>query len=213
MDATRGLAGEVLRPPARLDPMPADPRERLPERYFAFAGKLVAMKGAHVLAEALKRVLREEPSFAMVWLGPDPQRNFASWIAGWAPHAGRVRHLGELRLDETYGVLARADAAVVPSLFDNLPNSAIEALLLGVPVIGTRGASIDELVEDGVTGVLVPPGDADALADAMLSQWRGRSGVAKGFRWELPDAMRPERAVANLIEAAGLCAPVRADAP
>jgi glycosyltransferase involved in cell wall biosynthesis len=209
--ATRGLHADVVRPPAHLDPKPSEPRQRLPERYFAFVGKLVATKGAPLLAEALKRVLREEPRFAMVWLGPDPMRAFPGWTAGWAPHASRVRYLGELRRDEVYGVLAGADAAVLPSLFDNLPNSAIEALLLGVPVIGSRGASIDELVEDGVTGVLVPMGDADALADAMLAQWRGRTGVAKGFRWEPPEAMRPERAVANLLEATGLTAPARAE--
>ena len=97
-----------------------------------------------------------------------------------------MRYLGELRRDEVYGVLAGADAAVLPSLFDNLPNSAIEALLLGVPVIGSRGASLDELVTDGVTGVLVPIGDADALADAMLAQWRGRTGVAAASAGSCP---------------------------
>jgi glycosyltransferase involved in cell wall biosynthesis len=209
---TRGLRVAVVRPPARLECKPAEPRRPLPERYFLFAGKLVPMKGAAVLAAALRRVLVEEPRFHMVFAGPDPLRAFAGFTAGWGLHARRVRHLGELRRDELYGVLARAEAAVFPSLFDNLPNGVVEALLLGVPVIGSAGASIDELVEPGVTGVLVPPGDAGALATALLAQWRGQTRVGRGFTWQVPEALRPEVAVARLLELAGL-APASASAP
>jgi glycosyltransferase involved in cell wall biosynthesis len=89
---------------------------------------------------------------------------------------------------------------------DNLPNTAIESLTLGVPVIGTRGASIDELVEEGVTGNLVTPGDVDGLATTIVKFWRGESAVRKGFKWRggIADEMQPERAVENLLKLAGV---------
>jgi glycosyltransferase involved in cell wall biosynthesis len=103
---------------------------------------------------------------------------------------------------ELYALLARAEAAVLPSLVDNLPNTVIESLLLGIPVIGTRGASIDELVRDGINGELVERGDAPALANALIRVWRGESPVRKGFVWQdgMSDEMQPQRALANLLD-------------
>jgi hypothetical protein len=77
----------------------------------------------------------------------------------------------------------------------------IESLMYGVPVIGSRGASIDELVEPGVCGDLVAIGDAEALAEAMLRAWRGES------RWVAAPAglvtMQPPTAASRLLSLAG----------
>jgi glycosyltransferase involved in cell wall biosynthesis len=96
-------------------------------------------------------------------------------------------------------------AAVLPTLVDNLPNTLIESLLLRVPVIGSRGASIDELVEAGRSGDLVPVGDSVALADSMIRAWRGQvPWIGAGFRPpEVLAEMRPEVAVTNLLRLAG----------
>jgi glycosyltransferase involved in cell wall biosynthesis len=80
------------------------------------------------------------------------------------------------------------------------PNTVIESLALGVPVVGTDGASIDELVRHGESGLLVPPGDAPALADALVEVWRGRPFP----RVSPPEEMLPERAVNALLAFAGL---------
>jgi glycosyltransferase involved in cell wall biosynthesis len=61
---------------------------------------------------------------------------------------------------------------VLPSLIDNLPNACLEAMALGKPVVGTRGASFEEMIRDGETGFLVPAGDAEALADTLCAAWR-----------------------------------------
>ena len=73
--------------------------------------------------------------------------------------------------------------------------------MLGVPVIGSRGASIDELIDEGQNGHLVELGDANGLADAMVAMWTKTSPVHKGFEWntDIAKEMRPDRAVANLI--------------
>jgi glycosyltransferase involved in cell wall biosynthesis len=60
---------------------------------------------------------------------------------------------------------------VLPSLVDNLPNACLEAMALGKPVIGTSGASFEELLTDGISGFLVPPGDPRALADRIIAVW------------------------------------------
>jgi glycosyltransferase involved in cell wall biosynthesis len=56
-------------------------------------------------------------------------------------------------------------------LIDNLPNSCLEAMGIGKVVIGTNGASFDELITDGVNGFLVDPNDAEALADKLIAAW------------------------------------------
>ena len=114
--------------------------------------------------------------------------------------------LGSLAKPDLYACLSRADALVQPSLVDNLPNAVIEALLLGVPVVAFDGASLDELIEPGATGELVPIGDVDALAAALLRVWRGETPARKGFRWRTPIAqeMHPTCAVQGLLGLAGL---------
>ena len=204
LERSRGLRVDVLAPPAFLEvkPLPAPPRG-LPERYLVHFGQLTPVKGTALLSDALLRVFERQPDFAMVWAGRDPLGLVETCLERLGRHRARVRHLGELTRPELYAVVAGAEASVLPSLFDNLPNSAIESLLLGVPVIGSDGASLDELVTPGVHGLLVPVGDSAALADAMLRHWRGESGVRRGFVWQRPD-MRPEAAVAGLFALAGL---------
>jgi glycosyltransferase involved in cell wall biosynthesis len=100
-----------------------------------------------------------------------------------------------------YAVLQRADAAVLPTQVDNLPNTVIESLMFGIPVLGSRGASVDELVEEGRTGHLIALGDVDGLAGTLVKMWRGESSVSKGFEWnsDIANEMRPQRAIANLF--------------
>ena len=80
--------------------------------------------------------------------------------------------------------LATIDVFVLPSLYEGLGVAAIEAMAAGKPVIATRVGGLPELVEDGVTGFLVPPGDSEALANSIsrllsreeLMEQMGRNG-------------------------------------
>jgi glycosyltransferase involved in cell wall biosynthesis len=202
-----GIDAAVLRPPGFREVAPcADGLPGLPKRYLIHFGQLNGCKGSDDLARALPLAWRRAPDLAMVWAGPDRTRRFESWSRGWGPHRDQVTWLGELPKPALYAVLRDAEASVLPSRVDNLPNTAIESLLFGVPVIGSDGASLDELIEPGVSGALVPIGDPEALAEAMLRAWRGESPARRGFTWssEIFEAMRPERAVANLLALAGV---------
>jgi glycosyltransferase involved in cell wall biosynthesis len=98
-------------------------------------------------------------------------------------------------------VVAGAEASVLPSQVDNLPNTVIESLSYGVPVVGTYDSSVDEIVEDSVTGRLVKFGDTKALANAMVELWLGRSAAEKGFVWEgtINKDMQPDIALRNFL--------------
>ena len=208
---------ETLRPPFLLDVEPsASVPFDLPERFLLHFGTLGPIKGTDVLAEALPIVWRQEPSFTMVWAGQARRwtangqevfpNMFAEYSRLWGEHASRVIYLGEIEKPHLYAVLKRADATVLPSACDNLPNTAIESLSLGVPVIGTRGASIDELVEPGYSGDVVPIGDAKALAEVLIRVWRRTvPWINSGFR--RPAILReldPAVAASNLIRLSGL---------
>ncbi len=203
-----GIPVEVVRPPADLEVAPSIDRPcGLPERYFVHFGKLSRRKGTCWLGESLKLAFEEEPALRMVWVGKGNFRELSMLLAGLGQHRSKVQALYPLTKPELYGVLQRADAAVLPSLVDNLPNTVIECLMMGIPVIGTRGASIDELVQQDVTGELVAPGDVEGLAAAMVRVWKGQSKVQKGFSWlgGVAEEMRPDVAVENLLQLAQRC--------
>jgi glycosyltransferase involved in cell wall biosynthesis len=170
-----GREVSVIRPPAPQEPKPGvELPARLPERYLLHFGALRRRKGTELLAAALLRAWREEPRLQVVLAGREtPPGLLAPWRERWGPQRRNVRQLGALERREMLPVVARAAACVLPSLADNLPNTAIESLALGVPVIGSEGASFDELIQPGRNGELVARGDADALARALVRAWRG----------------------------------------
>jgi glycosyltransferase involved in cell wall biosynthesis len=196
----------VVRPPFLLEARPAaEVPADVPPRYMLHFGTLGPIKGTDWLAATLPHVWAQEPEFALVLAGKEADPGLvASWRKQWGTHAGRVFWLGSLRKPDLYAVLRGAVATILPSRCDNFPNTALESLALGVPVIGTNGASLDELVEPGGSGELVPVDDVPALADVLLRAWRGEvPWVGAGFRPpRILEETRPELAVARLLELA-----------
>jgi glycosyltransferase involved in cell wall biosynthesis len=176
----------------------------LPERYLLHFGTLGPRKGTDALARALPLAWRRAPDLRMVWVGPLAADTWSRYQATWGDARDRVTALGPLDKALLYRVVADALAAVLPSTVDNLPNTVIESLALGVPVIGSDGASIDELVENGASGRLVPIGNDEALAAAMVEAWGGQARwTGAGFR---PPAvlreMEPSEAVRRFLDLA-----------
>lgn len=123
--------------------------------------RLDAQKGIAHLLDAAAAV--PEASFAIAGDGPDRGELHARAAA--LGLGERVRFLGHRR--DVPALLAAADLFVLPSLYEGLPLSVLEAMAAGVPVVATAIGGTDEVVCDGETGTLVPPGDPQALAAAI----------------------------------------------
>jgi glycosyltransferase involved in cell wall biosynthesis len=151
---------------------------------FGYAGRLVAHKGTAVAAAAAADVLASTPDAYFVVLGANPASGTRDVLGDMRAVltargvADRCRFPGYI--SEPLAFIAGFDASLVPSTYeDPCPLAVIEALALGVPVIGSRAGGIPELVDDGETGVLVPPGDAHALAAAMRDLYAGRAQLSR----------------------------------
>ncbi|HEV8620724.1 MAG TPA: glycosyltransferase family 4 protein [Nitrospiraceae bacterium] len=116
-------------------------------------------KGFALLAEVLQD-LAEVPGLVLVSMG------LGNPITDSSIHH---LHLGFVANERWLSIIySAADVFVIPSLQDNLPNTVLESLACGTPVVGPAVGGIPDVVRPGTTGLLVPPGDADALRDAIV---------------------------------------------
>lgn len=126
-------------------------------------------KGVHVLLEAV-RICRLDPAFEIALL--DGRIRFLSY--GWHFDGENleglpVQSLGYVSEPEKMAAIyAAADVYICPTLEDNLPNTILESLSCGTPVIASDVGGVPDLVRHAVNGLLVPPSDPDALSAAML---------------------------------------------
>lgn len=186
-----GVDVKVVRPPFFLETdTTAEAPPRTPERYLLFVGHLNLVKGIDVLAKSMAIAARRDPSIKIVWVGS------GSELEDWAPLLGdaidNVIFLGRATKPEVYSLMRGAVAVVAPSRSDNLPNVVLEAVSLGTPVIGSIGASIDEVIVPERSGLLFPMADHNALAEAIIEAWDG------GPTW-LPDGFHPPSILSEVL--------------
>lgn len=143
-----------------------------------FFGRLVADKGIGTLLESGRLLGSERVQFQV--FGDGPLSELVRSATGAVVARGFVPDVAD--------AMAAMDAVAIPSVWEEaFPYSALEAMSLGKPIVASRIGGLPELVDDGVTGLLVPPGDASSLADACrrLAQdraWSARMGLAAGAR-------------------------------
>jgi glycosyltransferase involved in cell wall biosynthesis len=131
----------------------------------AAVGALADHKGHRFLVEAAPRILARRDA-AFVIAGDGPRRRSLARQARRLGIDGRLRLIG-FRHDVDR-ILASAAAFVFPSLEEGLGTSILDALLLERPVVATRAGGIPEMIEPGIEGILVPPRDPAAIAEAVL---------------------------------------------
>lgn len=122
-------------------------------------------KGHGVLLEAFAALRAAHPAAMLLLLGEGERRRDLEARARVLGLGGTVRFAGHV--PEARRLLGSCDLVVVPSLSEGFGRAAVEAMAEGAPVVATRAGGLPEVVEDGVSGLLVPPGDAAALAAAM----------------------------------------------
>jgi len=134
--------------------------------------RLVPGKGHAVLLDAFHRVLGRQPQTRLLLVGEGGERSRLEAQAGALGLNGSVRFLGA-RADVPR-LLAACDVVTLASTCEGLPLSILEAMAAGKPVVATRVGCVPQVVHDGLTGLLVPPGDAAALAESLESLVRNQ---------------------------------------
>ncbi len=136
--------------------------------HLLFVGRLAAVKGLPVLIEALAAARPLRPGLRLTVIGDGPDRRALERLAAEAGVGDVVEFVGYRSQSDVARTLATVDALVLPSFAEGLPVVLMEAMAARLPVIATRIAGVPELVRSGEHGLLVPPGDPAALAQALL---------------------------------------------
>lgn len=174
----------------RFDPSRADPARRAELRAGAThvigtVARLTEQKNPELLLDALAAVRVAVPGVRLVMAGDGPLRPALERRAGRLGIADRVFFLGHA--EDVVSVYAALDVFVLPSRHEGFGVAFLEAMAMGVPVIGTRVVGSVDAVQDGETGLLVASGDRDALADTILRLLRdpglARKLAADAGRW------------------------------
>lgn len=149
-----------------------------------FVGRLVPQKGPMDLIEAAPAIrARADGASAgvrIVVVGDDPYDDEETGYAAAVRASGDVDHVG--RVHDVASILHHLDVLVVPSRQEPFGTVVAEAMAAGTPVVATRVDGLPELVEDGVTGLLVDPGDPEALAAAVLRVLERRDAMSTAAR-------------------------------
>jgi colanic acid/amylovoran biosynthesis glycosyltransferase len=145
-------------------------------------------KGHHILLNALTRGGAELDRIELDLIGDGPLRADLESQSRQLGLTERVHFLGPRTESEVRDALQHADLFVLPSIIardgqmEGLPVALMEALACGVPAVSTTLSGIPEIIKHGVTGLLAPPGDAQALADTIASTLRDPDGTSKRAR-------------------------------
>jgi glycosyltransferase involved in cell wall biosynthesis len=155
------------------------------EIWIGYLGRLESVKGYDFLMRAVEMLSSRRKGLKAFFIGA--QR----------PRAVRQSESFEFLgfREDVFSVLKRMDLFCLPSLSEGLPNALMEAMAVACPVIASGVGGVEVLIEDGVNGVLVPPGDVEALAraiDALIDDperrralgARARESIESRFNWE-----------------------------
>jgi len=178
-------------------------------RQLVLVAGLTEQKGHLLLVQALGQVAKAGHDFEMLFVGDGHLRGTLEAEIKKLGLDGKVRILGWQTNSQVRDHLRASRALIMPSFAENLPVAMMEALALGRPVLGTYIAGVPELVENGVTGWLVPAGNVDAIAEAVIRilntptdqlSAMGKAGVERVRR--MHDARKEAAKLAELFERA-----------
>lgn len=203
------LADELARmvPGVRavVAPMPVDTTRFAPGgtrevNRILFVGRLTEQKGVHHLLHALA-LMESQPTLDIV--GDGPQRESLVLLAQSLGVGDRVRFHGVATPDQLAPFYRSAAAVVIPSIEEGLGLVAVEALLCAAPVIAANSGGLPDVIRDGRTGVLVPPGEPAAIAqavDRLLADSARAAALGEAGRLHALATFAPEAAAQRYAE-------------
>jgi len=165
----------------RLSPHPYEPSRELlaleprgDGLVVGYVGRLERRKGIEVVARAIPAVCRQIPNVTFRFVGAAEYHaesgiRYDEWVRRECrDYASRLQFVGKVPLAEMARAYGDLDMCVFPSLWENFPNVCLEAMAAGRAVIGSSGGGMREMLDEGRAGITVKPGDAAALAVAII---------------------------------------------
>jgi glycosyltransferase involved in cell wall biosynthesis len=166
-----------------------------------YVGRLAAQKGVDDLIRAVDLLQHVNPDLRALIVGDGPLRMHLEDVSHAFQLNSMVRFLGHR--DDVPKLLAASDLLVLPSLYEGLPNVVLEAMRFRKAVVATSAPGTTELVTDGETGLLVPPQNPPALAEAIrnvLDDPALSRRLGEGGRARVESHFRAETMVAHYAE-------------
>ncbi len=142
-------------------------------------GRLSNHKAQHILIEACARLKQQQIPFSLDIVGEGDYRDRLQRLIEQHRLGDQVRLLGARYHSEVLAAYGQADLFVLSSVAEGMPVVLMEAMQAGVPVIASEISGIPELLDGGSAGILVPPGDAEALADILARVARGEMDLQR----------------------------------
>lgn len=143
------------------------------KKYLLFNSSLSMLKGTHLGIRATDEIMKKYPELHMVYAGIDygltgSKKSIAEILEEQnRQYQGRVIYLHKLTHEQLFPIITHSYACILPSRIDNLPNSCIEDMALGKIVIGTYGASFEQLIKNKKNGLLIKRDSKNALIKAI----------------------------------------------
>ena len=145
--------------------------------------RVVPAKGQHILIQSLAEVVKTNPNVCALIVGDAKSENTYSYLAELEKQVAEFQLTDNVvftgYVENITELYASLDLVVLPSLAEPFGRALIEAMAMGKPVVATRAGGAVEVVDDGVTGLLVPPDDPASLAKAILEIKADRAFAAK----------------------------------
>jgi len=153
-------------------------QELAKKSYLLYFGTLNRMKGVDLLVDVIPQILNKYPNITFAFIGrddglPNGQKVFSYICTHNQQYKDRLYYHTALPKNQLYPIISAATGVLMPSRVDNYPNACLEALSLGVPVVGTYESSLDEIIIDGKTGFLAQnnsPSSFKCAIEKLLDQ-------------------------------------------
>lgn len=135
---------------------------------IGIVGRLAVQKGHSILLDAMSQIVKEIPNVILIVIGDGPERQKLIEKTARLQLDKNILWLGSQPQNKVFDFYSIMDLFVMPSLYEGFGLTAAEAMAASLPVVGTKIEGLSEVVEDGVSGVLVPASDSVALSKAIL---------------------------------------------
>jgi len=184
---------QVCRLGVDVDKFKRAEREKNTVPQILSVGRLCPAKGQHLLVQAAKILVDRQVEFSLVLVGDGPDAASLKSLAAKLKVESYINFVGSVNHDEVQGYYDSSDIFCLPSFAEGIPIVLMEAMAKEIPCVTSRIVGIPELIDDQVDGLLTPPSNIDAIADALQLLIRDET-----LRAELGARAMLARATSNL---------------